>query len=151
MIIWSVDGVRKTTRKDARECEFALLEYKINMNLMVDGNVRRENYVANKYAMNEYTAEPRKSRTGQLNRTRTRESNETRVSTPGVQRDTTPSRSRKPQQKQQQQQHSVGCMILMTTRSLTPSHTHTHTHFSTFPFPPRSGVCDTLLSLISNM
>ena len=49
MIIWSVDGVRKTTRKDACECEFALLEYQINMNLMVDGNVRRENYVANKY------------------------------------------------------------------------------------------------------
>ena len=99
------------------------------MNLMVDCNVRRENYVANKYAMNEYTAEPRKSHTGQLNKTRTRESNETRVSTPGVQRDTTPSRSRKPQQKQQQQQHSVGCMMLRTTRSLTTSYTHTHTLF----------------------
>ena len=133
MIIWSVDGVRKTTRKDACECEFALLEYQINMNLMVDGNVRRENYVANKYVMNEYTAEPRKSRTGQLNKMRTRESNETRVSTSGVQRDTTPSRSRKQQQKQQQQQHSVGCMMMRTTRSLTTSHTHTHS-FPHFPF-----------------
>ena len=54
---------------------------------MVDGNVRRENYVAIKDVMHEYTAEPRKSHTGQLNTSsgvqrdtseRRRESNETR-------------------------------------------------------------------------